>query len=71
MKLEEVKEIVDKLHKLFEEPEYGLYVWHMAVADNVQRLCDGWIGSNKEDEDSNDRWGFKINEEFYKKGSTK
>ncbi len=52
MKLEEVKEIVDKLHKLFEEPEYGLYSWHKAVADNVQRLCDGWIGS-KEDEDNN------------------
>lgn len=48
MKLEKIKEIVDKLHILLAQPEEGLMSWQITFGDQIQRLCDGWTNVKPE-----------------------
>lgn len=47
MKFEDAKVEIDRLHKLFAEPEPGLITWHGAVHEVMQRLIKGYSPLHK------------------------
>lgn len=46
MKITEMKEIVDRLQMLLDDPQEGLFTWHQFLGESMDKLVKGWLGEH-------------------------